>query len=1531
MLLKTKATKVVALLCILALAITAIIPSGFVLPKASAATIVTWDLKASPLVMDGDTTITGSGTTEVTKTYGDYVLRLSGQYEPEASHGIILKNYSVLEIDVPGPTKLTVGDCQYSNGDGNTATLAVKNKGTNTDISDPQTMGSKCYPSNEAVFTYKDNARATLVFDFSDFTKGQLYIPIITAEPIEAGSQPEVPSEERWDFRDGSVVPTSTTNGNTEITKGNLTIKPGSQNGYQYHGTQHGVAFKAGNSIEIKVSGPTKLTVGDCSSSDMTELTVKDKNGTYTETKNTKTGCYNGEGAGELVFKYTGSTPTTLVIEFTNTVYLPIIIAEPIEDKSEEEKPDIRPDDPTKTDVWDFGAEQLDSSKYNNMLTVDIINSWYPKDAKDGSSIGSFNAGDLSFTNGDGKTRIRTTTPGIIKFDDKNCTLSFADGTKTTGVVYSNSSGSDTYIEITLYAGDILTVYASANDDTNDNTIYFVPPSGDKDKKSATTAKDGAKLTFYASEYGTYKIYAAYKLVVARLLREHTNPVEVTGSVDTTEAAGIGSDYKIRFTSKESGAVKEAKVNSDGTYSVSLYDSHTYELSLVDANGYVIETGKELTVSKGSAGETHNIKIKQVALTEVNLTVSGLDATTLKNLKLEFNSRNEDSIYVPELTKIADGSYTVKFEDGVTYNVVASGDGINDYDLMTATIGADGGTTQTINFSKKPVYTVSMSYTGLPAEAKANAKLVFTNTEDKYVYTFGTSDTVKLRDGQYSIVVKNTGVAAVAHRPTSVKVNGADTSKEIAFEEVTVWDFSKYNAGNPGMDEDGAHYLGLVLSPSKAGDISENKTFLLAKSGEIKVPVKAGQLVTVGYCYEANFTLGDKKCTTASKDTAKIETASVTAEQNGYVTISVSATTYITSISLSEAVDFKSKITVGPNKDYQTINDALAAVANMERPNNERVEIVIDPGNYEEMLVISVPNVSLVNAAGKSSSLELTNRGVNIGANVVRITSYYGTGYNYYSMGSNNKWNADVLESNKLSGGENLTVNGGDGNTNGSYWNATVVVMADGFEANGIVFENSFNQYISAKEANDILVEVEGKTKGARPKTYGDTSVQDKKFVERAAAMAIMGDKSVFVNCKFVGRQDTLYGNKKIKAAFHECDVLGGTDFIFGGMIAVFYKCNLVMNTSDSSSSDRAYITAAQQDSGRGYLMYECTVTSTTPGKDTASTMRSKPGFFGRPWAANTSEVVFYKTTVETTDHTSASGKSLIDPAGWSDTLNTKTRSPYMYEYGTIEKSGEDNSASRADWAAYLTEPVLADGTEINIKAFLGDWTEELQARKLLLETESEPDPDDPDDPVGPADPEPGDDEPKDVVIESDNKDVKTEFSSEILPDGIDPADVVLSAEVLPSADNEVRYDLKFINKKDGTVIKVNGRGEIIVTLSVPEKFKNQKVYVYYVNNGMYEDMHATQNGDKVTFRTTHFSEYLMTTEVKRNPLAPSGGGDDDDDDNNSPSSSDSSSSSTSPKNPYTGVEPIIPVAAIIFAGGVVAVIFALIKRRKAK
>jgi len=157
-------------------------------------------------------------------------------------------------------------------------------------------------------------------------------------------------------------------------------------------------------------------------------------------------------------------------------------------------------------------------------------------------------------------------------------------------------------------------------------------------------------------------------------------------------------------------------------------------------------------------------------------------------------------------------------------------------------------------------------------------------------------------------------------------------------------------------------------------------------------------------------------------------------------------------------------------------------------------------------------------------------------------------------------------------------------------------------------------------------------------------------------------------------------------------------------MTAVFYKTALVMNTSEDGN-DVSYLTAAQQSSGRGYLMYECMVESAKPGSETASAYLSKPGYFGRPWLATTSEVVFYNTLITTTDFPGSEDKSLILPLGWLNSLGGE--SALMYEYGTNEMSGVDNSANRAAWSTLLANPSLTDNTNITTFNFTkggDDW-----------------------------------------------------------------------------------------------------------------------------------------------------------------------------------------------------------------------------------
>lgn len=974
-----------------------------------------------------------------------------------------------------------------------------------------------------------------------------------------------------------------------------------------------------------------------------------------------------------------------------------------------------------KIDVYDFGAEQLDESIYNNQLTEGIINSWYTgvEPGSTSVNIASWRVLDaasnvlLEFNDGGFPTthRLRSTNKNLTRWDDKS--LEFG-GILYTGYMYSNKgTTADVYLGVRADAGDILTFAASANTPANANTYTLESPSGEKITQNHTGGDNkGTVLTFYAKESGEYKIYTlTEKLVIARVTVEDTAEIPVTGTV-TAPADLAAKEYSVVFTNKQSGAQTVAKVTA-GKYTATLNEQYSYEVSLQDANGFIITKGTELSLAKGDGEAEHDITVESVNLVTVTGSITGLPEDVYAKLKLSFSS---EKLFVPEPT-FEGTNYSMQLEKDVEYTITA--EGVNDYALKSDKISAADTATINIEFEKKPVYAITIDSEGATLAELANAEFVFTNlNEEGYVYTFTGPSAIELRDGVYSVEVKN--CAPYTQKLTAnLKVEGAAVTKKIRFssEPRTEWNFAAGGEfATAGIDttiqKKTDEFYGLQIDATNgkfavrpgSGDVQVNKDTI------VKIPVSGPTIVTVtAKSGNTQYTLGGEAAT------AEVTNYTYTASEPGFVEFvstavkddGKSGSTYLLSIKLTIVHTYKEKLTVGATGcDFTTISEAVKEAAAMDRPNNERVIIEIQPGNYEEMLVIDTPNITLKNA-NANPSIVPTNKGVDIEATSVRITSYYGHGYTYFSMGNDCKYDPEILAVNKENGYASFE-NPGSGTTAGSYWNATVSINANGFEADGIIFENSFNQYVSAKAADDVIVPQTSAKEGAVPRAemaQGDTTVQQKEYVERAAALAIYNNckQLSFNNCSFIGRQDTLYGGTGVTAAFYDCDVYGGTDYIFGGMTAVFAKCDLVFNTNDQTDSgkknDVGYITAAQQSSGRGYLMYNCTVTSTKPGVNTASENISKPGYFGRPWSGKNSEVVFYNTIVEQ----AANKGSLIEAVGWLSTLGGT--SDNVYEYGTYEMvEGIDNSSNRAAWSMVIAEPKFKDGTDITVAAFLGDW-----------------------------------------------------------------------------------------------------------------------------------------------------------------------------------------------------------------------------------
>lgn len=391
----------------------------------------------------------------------------------------------------------------------------------------------------------------------------------------------------------------------------------------------------------------------------------------------------------------------------------------------------------------------------------------------------------------------------------------------------------------------------------------------------------------------------------------------------------------------------------------------------------------------------------------------------------------------------------------------------------------------------------------------------------------------------------------------------------------------------------------------------------------------------------------------------------------------------------------------------ESLNAALDSARSVYATRGERTTILIEPGTYREELTIDVPGIRLINAA-KNPSIALHNGGVDADKNAVRLTWYYGHGYQYRSMGDRVNY----------------------GGRRERRWNASTLVTAPDFYAENIIFENSFNLYVCDLEAADSLVDISQsnmpwtakerpkKVMPVRPKEAGSTEVQLKRYRERAAAISFTetATNAHLKNCRACGRQDVLYGDQGASIYWEGGILAGGVDFIFGGMTMAVDHATIVANIN-GEKNDKCYIAAGRSgsnekgekaSSSRGLLFYRCHIRLATEDELVNRSVSPKDGLSGaaglysevnleavylaRPWR-RWGETVWAYTTWE---------KGILNPEGWSTGLvknkegfNPENACPNSYEYRS-----QDKSVSRPQWVSVLRKPILPDGTKLTPK----DW-----------------------------------------------------------------------------------------------------------------------------------------------------------------------------------------------------------------------------------
>ena len=369
----------------------------------------------------------------------------------------------------------------------------------------------------------------------------------------------------------------------------------------------------------------------------------------------------------------------------------------------------------------------------------------------------------------------------------------------------------------------------------------------------------------------------------------------------------------------------------------------------------------------------------------------------------------------------------------------------------------------------------------------------------------------------------------------------------------------------------------------------------------------------------------------------------------------------------------------GKANNYSTVQAAVDAAAKLN-PTSEsnRVTIHIAPGTYRQQVQVNTPYITFVNdEPGKGEA---------------KLTWYYGIGYTYYSANSSGVYDSSAAAAKSSKNPANKR------------WGATVLLgtKAQYFKAKNIVFENSFNRYMTSEEiADGVTLQNDPDVSAISTQRTSSTDVQSKAATERAAAISVEGAYSEFLGCQFLSSQDTLYTGAS-PLYFKNCTIEGQTDYIFGDSSAVFDACDLVWK-GYSSGSTGGYITAARDDNNddTGYLFSNCNV------KKGSLTVSS--GYLGRPWR-DTAKVMFVNTTLQSAD--------CIKAEGWYSMSGVQPENVAGFkEYGTKLSNGSEVSLSSRKGHTLSA----SDAQGIKLTSYMKNWTPTYLSESASSSSSSDP------------------------------------------------------------------------------------------------------------------------------------------------------------------------------------------------------------------
>ena len=716
---------------------------------------------------------------------------------------------------------------------------------------------------------------------------------------------------------------------------------------------------------------------------------------------------------------------------------------------------------------------------------------------------------------------------------------------------------------------------------------------------------------------------------------------------------------KVKYEQLCSNAATDRPVyigSADSGYSVQMKTT-TQSVTVDDITGYIVEKEGQKYLPVISGGD---VKVRTMTLTEynpiINVTVTGTVANAAENgiTEIKFDSLTDSSAKTVTAQVDSNGKYSVvlkRVNGSARYEVSISAVGfkINDTDngnILELT-GEDATTVKDFEAVADAVATVSGSIMGIPADAVKGTVSVKFVPDNSKLSTIEV-DVKAQTDGSYSF----SNVSINSSSNYSVVLGGVDDY------EVT-----------EKLNKAAGDYTDVKIAATQRAKVNVSGKFVTSddKASDV-TKITFTNKSDSSYSYSFDVTGDGYK---AQLRAGEYDTSVVSEKYTAYDHVSVGSADVLNDVYLeteadTSPVEYQAEVKVGKGQQFETITDAVKYIGRMTRT-TERVTITLTDALYREQVMVDTPYVTISSEAGST------------------ITWYYGSGYTYYSADMNGYY-SEARAVDKYEKG--VAIGMGTG-----HWGATVNVLptATAFRSEGVIYESSFNRYMTTEEVADGVGKGGDNSKVDRSKAT-DADIKLYKNKERACVIFIEADQSEFKDCQFLSSQDTMFtGNNTEHTYFKNCVIEGTTDYICGDGSAVFDGCTLSMYGYGDKAASGSIIVASKALSQLGYLFNNCKVVKTSYAGINKGITKT---YFARPWRAD-SKVVFLNTEVE--------DANTIAPAGFTSMSNVTPAKAKYYEYNTHLADGTKVSTSSR--AAGVNKMTDEEASAVKLEDYFEGWT----------------------------------------------------------------------------------------------------------------------------------------------------------------------------------------------------------------------------------